>query len=254
MDDGANDNDEGQHDDESNTEDEDDEFAKELELMIAENREARKTDSSYQQAIKNNAIGSIPTGLIRKKVASASAAASTSSSVDSSAGSDAGDSDASDNQHQQQQQRPAMMFQLLTKKGSKPQAVAVDIPVESKLVQHVLQARDEEREEQRRMKALTLKFDQMDREEQRKAQEQIAVGQKPYLQTQRGQQNPNYKPDQQQQQQAQTMDVYKAANLALKGEDIPQFSSKAPRMAPKKPGEHYSIKFVFSFITAFPHR
>jgi len=56
-----------------------------------------------------------------------------------------------------------MQFHLLTRKGNKPQTTAVEVPAESQLALQRIQAKEQERQKQLQLKALTLKLDEMER-------------------------------------------------------------------------------------------
>eukprot|EP01122_Echinamoeba_exundans_P016290 TRINITY_DN8213_c0_g1_i1.p1 TRINITY_DN8213_c0_g1~~TRINITY_DN8213_c0_g1_i1.p1 ORF type:complete len:1396 (+),score=384.70 TRINITY_DN8213_c0_g1_i1:24-4190(+) len=202
-------------------------FAKEFELMVAENREARRNDVALGTSVRgdNNALMATPMSVIKKTIIKTPQALRNSSDHDQ-------DQEAADTaqpeapQQQQQSDSPAptnLNFKLLMRKGNKPQALTVEMPSDSKIVQQQLLKRDEERMQKEELKKLTLKLDRMDREEVAgpegtvPAPVTVQLGPKPYLQTQRGRTNPEY-------QGSQYQSVYTAASAALRGEDVPMFT------------------------------
>jgi regulator of nonsense transcripts 2 len=197
---------------------EEDAFAKEFELMVAENREARRNDMALGTSARgdNNALMATPMAVIKKTIIKTPQALRTSSDPEQ-------DQEAADDPQSDSPAPTNLNFKLLMRKGNKPQALTVEMPSDSKIVQQQLLKRDEERLQKEELKKLTLKLDRMDREEVAgpegtvPAPVTVQLGPKPYLQTQRGRTNPDY-------QGSQYQSVYTAASAALRGEDVPMFT------------------------------
>lgn len=209
------------------TDPEEEAFAREFEIMIAENRESRRNDVSLGTSARSeNALMATPMSVIKKTLAKTPQISRASDSSSSAEPVEEPESPAQPEQQQQQGDQPqgsGLMFKLLMRKGNKPQAVAVEMPSDSKIVQLQMLKRDEERLQKEELKKLTLKLDRMDREETpppdgitpASATTTVVIGPKPYLQTQRGKANPEY--------QSAYGNVYTAASAALRGEDVPMF-------------------------------
>lgn len=200
-------------------------FAKEFDLMIAENREARRNDVSLGTNLRgaDNALMSTPMAVIKKTIAKTPGGLRSSSDGNTA---DSADDEPAPEPAPQENAVPTgpLNFKLLMRKGNKPTALAVEMPSDSKIVQQQLIKRDEERLQKEELKKLTLKLDRMDREEVPPADGSVPattttlqLGPKPYLQTQRGKANPEY-------QGPGYQSVYTAASAALRGEDVPMFT------------------------------
>jgi len=90
-------------------------------------------------------------------------------------------------------------FIISFKKGNKQKAVDIAIPEDTALASQYLKLKQKQAMQQEEMKRRVLEYDARDRKEDEEAKKRLAkdneptLGATPYLQTERGQKNPNYK-------------------------------------------------------------
>eukprot|EP01125_Pyxidicula_operculata_P019478 TRINITY_DN7077_c0_g3_i5.p1 TRINITY_DN7077_c0_g3~~TRINITY_DN7077_c0_g3_i5.p1 ORF type:complete len:1281 (+),score=421.17 TRINITY_DN7077_c0_g3_i5:575-3844(+) len=154
---------------------EDDEFAKEYESMLSEDREKRKIDTSQRVNISNLAI---PMNIIRRNTSQdEESSSSSSSSVSSpvggirrssgggSAGGVVGGVVGGVGNNNEVDQNDFAKFKFLVKKGGKQKAVDLDIPRTTKLVSQHLKVKEDYNQQQQEMKRLILNYDERDRKQ-----------------------------------------------------------------------------------------
>jgi len=126
------------------SEDEENEFAKELSKMVTDaSAESRKVDKKTALALWDSAV--LPSGIHKRRV------------------DDANDADSRDN--------GVMNFTVLSKRGTKQQTRQLAVPAESALAVHTRSAQLQSKEEQQHLKRLVLDYEQREEEEELKALE-----------------------------------------------------------------------------------
>uniref|UniRef100_A0A6B2KWV6 MIF4G domain-containing protein n=1 Tax=Arcella intermedia TaxID=1963864 RepID=A0A6B2KWV6_9EUKA len=152
---------------------EDDEFTKQYEQMLSEDREQRKTDTAPRPLMNM----SIPMNLIRQTKAPSSTSPPP----------------------PPQEGNEEVAFKVLLKAKGKQKAIDLPIPQDSKLASQHLKIKSKQAQYQEEMKRFVLQYDENERKKEElvkkkpRVEAEIPVGVTPYLQTDRGQKNMHYK-------------------------------------------------------------
>lgn len=137
------------HEDFGPTQDQDDDFAKELAKLISDTTETRKVDRKTAMAMWDS--NGIPAGVRRKKAAE--------------------EHDEEEDLDDNDGRSEVMKFTLLSRKGNKQQMKALPIPVSSSLAINVRSAQAQDKEEQQHLKQLVLDYEHREEIEEMKALE-----------------------------------------------------------------------------------
>ncbi|KZW00324.1 ARM repeat-containing protein [Exidia glandulosa HHB12029] len=137
------------------SQEQDDDFAKELAKLISDTTEARKVDRKTAMAMWDSNV--LPTGVRRKRNAGE-------------------EHDEDDEGHDEGNEggQDVMKFTLLSRKGNKQQMKQLPIPAQSLLAVNVRSAQAQDKEEQQHLKKLVLDYEHREEIEELKAMEATA--------------------------------------------------------------------------------